>query len=94
MINFNPTLEDIYKTTKKNLTIIFSGPNNCGKTILLKKLFPIMSDSALIFECNNFTNSDQIVCKINNRSESYTYYDFMINETMTQMKPQKQKKLN
>lgn len=41
-VEFSPTLEEIYTTLVSKSTTVFSGPNNCGKTLLLKQLFSLV----------------------------------------------------
>lgn len=77
-VEFNPTLEEIYTTLVSKSTTVLSGPNNCGKTLLLKQLFSLVGQGGYLIGCNRFSHVDVLNTRQIDEHEHRRYYDNFI----------------
>lgn len=57
-LEFSPSVEDFMRLRDTQATTILSGPNNSGKTLLLKFLFANVAEDAYLVACNRFSTVD------------------------------------
>ena len=82
-VEFSPTLEEIYTTLVSKSTTVFSGPNNCGKTLLLKQLFSLVGQGGYLIGCNRFSHVDVLNTRQIDEHEHRRYYDNFIHNLYT-----------
>ena len=84
-VEFTPTVEALYAARAGKLTTIFSGPNNGGKTLLLKQLFLLVGQGGYLLACNRFSHVDVLNTRKTEEHEHRRYYDnFAMNFHMSQ----------
>ena len=59
-ITFQPTIEEFFRQRSAAQLTVLSGPNNSGKSYLLKSLCNHTSESPLFFGCNRFFSLTQL----------------------------------
>jgi hypothetical protein len=57
-VNFTPSVEDLLAMRAMCPTTVLSGPNNSGKTLLLKQLFYLIEKGSYLVQCNRFSHVD------------------------------------
>src|SRR6267378_1228647 len=57
-IKFSPDVEELYATRDTHFVTVLCGPNNCGKTLLLKQLFSLVGQGGYLVSCNRFSHVD------------------------------------
>ena len=82
-VEFNPTLEEIYAKLGSKSTTVLSGPNNCGKTLLLKQLFSLVGQGGYLIGCNRFSHVDVLNTRQIDEHEHRRYYDNFIHNLYT-----------
>ena len=77
-IVFNPSIEDFFASRQNKQTTILCGPNNCGKTFLLKHLFSHVGHEGCMMNCNRFSHIDTLNTRdIDNTEYRNQYNNFM-----------------
>lgn len=74
-VEFTPTIEAFHASRVEKLTTVFSGPNNCGKTLLLKQLFLLVGQGGYLLACNRFSHVDVLNTRKREEHEHRRYYD-------------------
>ncbi len=74
-VDFRPTVEAFYAVREGKLTTVLSGPNNCGKTLLLKQLFLLVGHDGYLIACNRFSHIDVLNTRQMEEHEYRRYYD-------------------
>ncbi|MCZ6775435.1 MAG: DUF4339 domain-containing protein [Ignavibacteria bacterium] len=77
-VDFIPTVEAFHSTRAGKLTTVFSGPNNCGKTLLPKQLFLLVGQGGYLIACNRFSHVDVLNTRKVEEHEHRCYYDNFI----------------
>lgn len=77
-VEFVPTVEEFFTTRKNKEVTILSGPNNSGKTLLLKQLFSIIGQGGYLINCNRFSHVDILNTSTTDEHEHRRYYDNFI----------------
>jgi len=57
-VRFSPTVDAFLKARAESSTTVLSGPNNSGKSLLLKQLFYWSDPNAYFVQCNRFSHVD------------------------------------
>ena len=79
-VDFVPTVEELHTARADKAITIFSGPNNGGKTLLLKQLFYLVGHDGYLIACNRFSHVDALNTRQRHEHEHRHYYDnFMLN---------------
>jgi predicted ATPase len=74
-VEFSPTAEDFFAQRSGKLVTVMSGPNNGGKTFLLKHLFSLTGHGGYLFGCNRFSNIDVLNSRQRVQHEHRQYYE-------------------
>jgi hypothetical protein len=74
-VDFTPTVEAFHAAREGELTTVLSGPNNCGKTLLLKQLFLLVGHDGYLIACNRFSHIDILNTRQAEAYEYRRYYD-------------------
>lgn len=84
VIIFSPSVRDFYEIRNNRPLTIFSGPNNSGKTFLLKQMLSLIGPEGYLIACNRFSHVDML----NTRQpvtdyETRLYYDNLLHSLHT-----------
>jgi molybdopterin-guanine dinucleotide biosynthesis protein len=74
-IDFTPTVEEIRAAREGKPTTVFSGPNNGGKTLLLKQLYFQIGQGSHLVACNRFSHVDVLNTRQIDEYEHRRYYE-------------------
>jgi len=74
-VEFDPTIEEFQVAREGKSTTVLSGPNNCGKTLLLKQLFFQFGQGSYLVACNRFSHVDVLNTRKVEEYEHRRYYD-------------------
>jgi hypothetical protein len=74
-VDFGPTIEELRNAREGKPTTVLSGPNNCGKTLLLKQLFLNFGQGSYLIGCNRFSHIDVLNTRKIEDFEHRRYYD-------------------
>ena len=74
-VDFAPTVEDFCAAREGKPTTVLSGPNNSGKTLLLKQLFFHFGQGSYLVACNRFSHVDVLNTRQVEEFEHRRYYD-------------------
>jgi predicted ATPase len=74
-IEFSPTVEEFYASRSCKPVTVLSGPNNGGKTLLLKHLFSLTGHGGYLVGCNRFSNVDVLNSRQREQHEHRRYYE-------------------
>lgn len=77
-VEFRPSVEEFYDSRKSKMTTILSGPNNCGKTLLLKKIFSLVGYGGYLIACSRFSHVSALNTRDRDEHEYRRYYDNFI----------------
>lgn len=77
-VEFCPPLEEILSSRSNKLTTVLSGPNNCGKTLLLKQLFSLVGHDGYLIACSRFSHIDILNTRKQEEHEHRRYFDNFI----------------
>ncbi len=77
-VEFVPTVEEFLTTRENKEVTVLSGPNNSGKTLLLKQLFSIIGQGGYLINCNRFSHVDILNTRATDEHEHRRYYDNFI----------------
>lgn len=79
-VDFSPTVEEFLASRAGLPVTVLSGPNNGGKTLMLKHLFTLVGHGGYLIGCNRFSHVDVLNSRQRDQYESRRYYDnFMQN---------------
>lgn len=74
-VEFVPTVEEFHGSRLGKSVTIVSGPNNGGKTLLLKHLFSLTGHGSYLVGCNRFSNVDVLNSRQREQHEHRRYYE-------------------
>ena len=74
-VEFAPMVEEFRVAREGKLTTVLSGPNNCGKTLLLKQLFFQFGQGSYLVACNRFSHVDVLNTRQVEEFEHRRLYD-------------------
>jgi predicted ATP-dependent endonuclease of OLD family len=74
-VEFSPSVEEFHSSRSGEPVTVLSGPNNGGKTLLLKHLFSLTGHSGYLIGCNRFSNIDVLNSRQREQHEHHRYYD-------------------
>ena len=57
-VEFTPTIQAFHADRDDKSVTVLSGPNNCGKTLLLKQLFSFTDEGGYLISCSRFSHVD------------------------------------
>ena len=77
-IEFRPKVETLIASRQSTDVTIISGPNNSGKSLLLKQLFANLGPTSCLLTCNRFSSIDVINSRTTNPDERRRAYDSII----------------
>lgn len=93
-VDFTPTVEALLSARAGKLTTVFSGPNNCGKTLLLKQLFLLVGQGGYLLACNRFSHVDILNTRKREEHEHRRYYDNFVQNYHTSVQNTENNELN
>ena len=82
-MEFAPEVEAFYDNRKSQALTILSGPNNGGKTLLLKQLFTHVGQGGYLVACNRFSHVDVLNTRQRGEHEHRQYYESFIQNYQT-----------
>jgi predicted ATP-dependent endonuclease of OLD family len=59
-VDFDPDIEAILASRQASLSTVFSGPNNSGKSLILKQMLATLGHRACLLTCNRYSQIDVI----------------------------------
>ena len=74
-VELAPMVEEFRVAREGKLTTVLSGPNNCGKTLLLKQLFFQFGQGSYLVACNRFSHVDVLNTRQVEEFEHRRLYD-------------------
>lgn len=74
-VEFDPSPENFLASRDGQIATVLSGPNNCGKTLLLRQLFALLDHDAYLIQCNRFSHVDVLNTRQQEEHEHRRYYD-------------------
>ena len=78
-IEFHPDIDALIASRQSKIATVFSGPNNSGKSLLLKHLFASLGPKSCLLTSNRFSPIDTINSRTSNPDERRQVYDLFIN---------------
>jgi AAA15 family ATPase/GTPase len=79
-VEFSPAVEEFHASRSGKPVTVVSGPNNGGKTLLLKHLFSLVGHGGYLVGCNRFSHVDVLNSRQREQHEYRRYYEnFMQN---------------
>jgi predicted ATPase len=79
-VEFSPEVEEFRTSRAGKPVTVLSGPNNGGKTLLLKHLFSLVGHGGYLVGCNRFSHVDVLNSRQREQHEHRRYYEnFMQN---------------
>lgn len=82
-VTFSPPLNEFYSSRKGKPTTILSGPNNGGKTLLLRQIYSIVGRDGYLISCNRFSQIGYLNTRQRNEHEYEQYFDNFIQSFYT-----------
>lgn len=80
LVEFSPSVEEFYDSRKDKMTTVLSGPNNCGKTLLLKKIFSLVGYGGYLIACSRFSHVNTLNSRNREEDEHRHYYNNFIQQ--------------
>ena len=77
-IEFKPDIEPLILSRHNKSSTVFSGPNNSGKSMILKHLFACLGPKSSLLTANRFSSIDVINSRIADPQERRQVYDSFI----------------
>jgi hypothetical protein len=68
-VQFVPTVEEFHTQRADRPVTVLSGPNNCGKTLLLKQLWMQVRHGGYLIGCNRFSHVDLLNSRQTSKSD-------------------------
>lgn len=82
-VELSPTIDEFLNSRNNKSITILSGPNNCGKTFLLKQLFSKIGHAGYLLSCNRFSQVDVLNTRKIEEHEHRRYYDNFMQQFFT-----------
>jgi hypothetical protein len=79
-VEFRPDVDALIASRSGKFVTVFSGPNNSGKSLLLKHLFASLGPKSCLLTCNRFSTIDVINSRTTNPDERRQIYDSFIHQ--------------
>ncbi len=79
-IEFHPDIDTLIASRQGKIATVFSGPNNSGKSLLLKHLFASLGPKSCLLTCNRFSTIDVINSRTTDPNERRQVYDMFIQQ--------------
>jgi len=79
-VEFHPDVDALIASRHSKITTVLSGPNNSGKSLLLKQLFASLGPKSCLLTCNRFSTIDVINSRGANPGERRQIYDSFIGQ--------------
>jgi len=73
-IEFTPDVEAFCEARKGHFVTVLCGPNNCGKTLLLKQIYANIGQGGYLVSCNRFSHIDVLNTRQNEETQYRNYY--------------------
>lgn len=93
-VDFSPTPEEFLKARQNKAITVLSGPNNCGKTLLLKQLFSVVGQGGYLIGCNRFSHVDVLNTRQIDKYQHRSYYDNFVRNLYTARQNTEDNQLN
>lgn len=77
-VEFRPDVDALIASRHGKIATVLSGPNNSGKSLLLKHLFANLGPKSCLLTCNRFSTIDVINSRTANPNERRQIYDSFI----------------
>ena len=74
-IEFRPDIDALVTSRQNKIVTVLSGPNNSGKSLLLKHLFAHLGRKSCLLTCNRFSAIDVINSRTADPNERSQVYD-------------------
>ncbi len=84
-VEFSPPVEEFLSSRSNKPTTVLSGPNNCGKTVLLRQLFSLVGHGGYLIACSRFSHVDMLNTRKQEEHEHRRYYDNFIHNFYTSL---------
>ena len=82
-IDFVPSVEELHAARIGKPITVLSGPNNGGKSLLLKQLFYLVGHDGYLIACNRFSQVSGLSTRQQDALEYRRYYDNFLNSFYT-----------
>jgi len=82
-VEFSPSVDEFYESRSEKQITVLSGPNNCGKTFLLKQLFSKIGHEGYLVSCNRFSHVDMLNTRQIDELQYRQYYDNFMHQFFT-----------
>jgi ABC-type branched-subunit amino acid transport system ATPase component len=82
-VQFVPALEEFHSDRADKPVTVLSGPNNSGKTLLLKQLFSLIEHGGYLISCSRFSHVDVLNTRQLDENIFGGYYDSYIQNFYT-----------
>lgn len=80
-VEFDPEIETLIASREACPSTVFSGPNNSGKSLILKQMLKALDRHACLLTCNRYSAIDVINTQPSHGSdERKQYYDMTVNQ--------------
>lgn len=83
IVAFSPTLEDFFAARSSKSTTVLSGANNSGKSLIIKKLYPLIGNKAYMLACNRFSSVDVLNSRQKDRYEKQRLFENAVQQQYT-----------
>ena len=93
-VDFTPSIEGFFEARKNHESTVLSGPNNSGKTLLLKQLFSLVGPTGYLLGCNRFSHVDVLNTREVDKHQHRTHYDSFLHEFHTSRQNTENNRLN
>lgn len=74
-VEFTPSTNEFLASRNGQMATVLSGPNNCGKTLLLRQLYLLFGHDAYLMQCNRFSHVDILNTRHQDEHEHRRYHD-------------------
>lgn len=82
-VEFTPSPEEFLARRDGAITTVLAGPNNCGKTLLLRNLRSHLDHDAYLIQCNRFSHVDILNTRPQDEQEYRRYFDNFLSNFYT-----------
>lgn len=82
-VQFAPTVDEFHAQRAARPVTVLSGPNNCGKTLLLKQLWMQVRHGGYLIACNRFSHVDLLNSRQISKSDYRRFYDDFLRQYET-----------
>ena len=80
-VEFDPSIDTLIEARRNRLSTVFAGPNNSGKSLILKQILATLGYRTCILTCNRFSAIDVINTQSSHGfDERRQHYDSVVNQ--------------